>query len=137
MKYKVTGLLAAVVMMALILVIAFFDQDQEIPRYHQHQSARQPQEGCSCDGSQLCTHLPLVIIDTGGEKIPGEADPERTGEDHLYRDGGWSDTIDADLRIVDHEDKNNHPGDERIWNRGWRSVSAEIPPAILIRKVIC
>ena len=112
MKYKVTGLLAAVVMLALILVIAFFDQDQEIPRYHQHQSARQPQEGCSCDGSQLCTHLPLVIIDTGGEKIPGEPIQNGQGKTTFTVAADGSDTIDADLRIVDHEDKNNHPGDE-------------------------
>ena len=67
MKYKLLGVLAAAVMLAASVGAAAIGQRQAGQgRVHQHLTGRQPEAGCSCDGSELCTHLPLVIIDTGG-----------------------------------------------------------------------
>lgn len=69
MKYKIAGMIAAVCMLGGIWILSQMDADNARVRIHQHQ---QPvPEECGCDGSKLCTHLPLVIIDTGGREIPG------------------------------------------------------------------
>lgn len=63
-------------------------------RVHQHLAAS-PKAACSHDGDVFCTHLPLVLIDTQGEKI----------RDH--QDGGY-----CMISIIDNEETNNHPTDE-------------------------
>ena len=46
-----------------------WQSDDANQRVHQHLTARQPGAICQCGGEELCTHLPLVIIDTGGVEI--------------------------------------------------------------------
>ena len=72
MKYKVLGLCLSLLLFCGALAITALDRDNGDARIHQHLTARQPDAGCSCSGSELCTHLPLVLIDTGGQPIPGE-----------------------------------------------------------------
>ena len=71
-RYKIIGL----AMMALMLLCSFAataaDQNNVENRIHQHRSYQLPAESCTCDGSELCTHLPLIRIDTNGQEIPGE-----------------------------------------------------------------
>lgn len=71
-RYKIIGL----AMMALMLLCSFAataaDQNNVENRIHQHRSYQLPAESCTCDGSELCTHLPLIRIDTAGQYIPGE-----------------------------------------------------------------
>lgn len=69
MKYKIAGMAAAVCMVGGIWLLSQVDTDNARVRIHQHQTPV-PEE-CDCDGSKLCTHLPLVVIDTGGQEIPG------------------------------------------------------------------
>lgn len=69
MKYRTTGILAALCMMTGIFALSQVETDNPDVRVHQHMQAV-PSE-CGCDGSQLCTHLPLVVIETGGREIPG------------------------------------------------------------------
>lgn len=123
MKYRIFGITAAVLMIAAVILCLYIDADEkDVSRYHQHMSARQPDEGCDCDGSELCTHLPILIIDTDGKDIPGvplsdEGKP-LTAQDEEYEytevtlaeDG--SKTILTDVSVIDHNDRNNHPGDE-------------------------
>lgn len=62
-----------------VLLLSMFFQDLEgrtgVLRYQQHRD--QPSEEalgpCSvCGGkSELCTHLPIIRIETGGQTIPG------------------------------------------------------------------
>ena len=71
MKYKVFGIAMAVLMLVCALAATAAEAKEGPYRVHQHLTARQPDAGCDCGGTELCTHLPLVIIDTGGEEIPG------------------------------------------------------------------
>lgn len=78
MRYKIMGF----AMMALMFFCSFaataLDQDNSQNRIHQHRSYQLPETECTCDGMELCTHLPLIRIDTAGQYIPGEVifDPE-------------------------------------------------------------
>ena len=115
MKYRIFGITAAVLMIAAVILCLYIDADEkDVSRYHQHMSARQPDEGCDCDGSELCTHLPILIIDTDGKDIPGVPLTDgRSGEEESFskaEDG--SATIQAQLKVIDNGDSNNHPGDE-------------------------
>ena len=80
MRYKIMGF----AMMALMFFCSFaataLDQDNSQNRIHQHRSYQLPETECTCDGMELCTHLPLIRIDTAGQYIPGEIirDPENS-----------------------------------------------------------
>ena len=71
MKYRLFSAAAAILVLTVTALATYFAPDNPNDRVHQHLVARGPNEGCDCDGEELCTHLPLVIIDTGGEEIPG------------------------------------------------------------------
>ena len=86
--------------------------EEQGKRIHQHLTAR-AEEGCSCQGSLLCTHLPLVVIDTGGQEIPGKPLEERDwfgqARYSLSKDG--SPAITDRISVMDKEGENNHPSD--------------------------
>ena len=113
MKYKLLGLGMALVMVLGALAASAADQETGSGRVHQHLTARGPDEGCDCAGTELCSHLPLVIIDTGGQEIPGAVSSVRDAFGEivysLAEDG--RDVIDAQLSIIDNQDRNNHPSD--------------------------
>lgn len=116
MKYRVLGVLALTAMLLFAFAATAASSDSPKHRVHQHLTARQPGAGCDCDGSELCTHLPLLIIDTGGVEIPGEPIPEskvkETGEYNeftLAADG--STTIPCSIQVMDAADQNNHTSD--------------------------
>ena len=71
MKYRVFGIAMAVLMLLCAFAANAFEAEEGPYRYHQHLEARGPDAGCDCDGTELCTHLPLVIIDTGGRRSRG------------------------------------------------------------------
>lgn len=113
MKYRIFGIVMTMVMALLITVISVFGRDPREERIHQHLTARGPDEGCDCDGTQLCTHLPLVVIDTGGKVIPGEdsGENDKYGETLYTTADDGRDVVDVDIRIIDNQDGNNHPSD--------------------------
>lgn len=115
MKYKSLGVLACAVM----LLVGAFNWEPllggtEGKRVHQHLSAPAKQE-CTeshTDGT-LCTHLPLICIDTGGQEIPGKGITDENGKQLGYTatpDG--SDRITASMRVMDSETEYNHTSDE-------------------------
>ena len=71
MKYKALGMAALVLMICCTLAVSALERQTGVTRYHQHLSAEVPQETCACDGTELCTHLPIIRINTGGQEIPG------------------------------------------------------------------
>ena len=114
MKYRVICVLALCGMLLFMLLFIVLSSVETSSRIHQHLTARQPDAGCDCDGSQLCTHLPLVIIDTRGQQIPGKitGETDKFGEtvNSLAEDD--RDVINASLSVIDNKDRNNHPSDE-------------------------
>lgn len=113
MKYRIFGVVVTVVMLFSMVALTYHRPDEPSWRVHQHLTARGPDEGCDCDGSELCTHLPLVIIDTKGQTIPGQNTGARDtfGESLTALAPDGRDVVDAQLTIIDNQDRNNHPSD--------------------------
>ncbi len=122
MKYRWMGFAGLALVFVTVLAAGALESDNPTNRVHQHLTARQPDEGCDCDGSQLCTHLPLVIIDTGGVEVPGEPVGEdgsilgQNAQEYEYsqvtlaEDG--SKTVECQVSVVDGDESNHHPDDE-------------------------
>lgn len=95
MKYRVIGAGMMILMLIFALSAARLEKDSDINRYHQHLMASQPQEECGCDGAELCTHLPIIRIETGGQYIPGER--IRDEKDHVI---GFTTTESGETEIL-------------------------------------
>ena len=116
MKYKIISIL----LLFCVLGITIFatkdvaaDHETTEKRIHQHISDRQPEEGCTCDKSELCTHLPLVLINTAGREIPGKFIADKTGMTiglTTAEDGSAMEK--SQIRIMDDKRQNHHPSDE-------------------------
>ena len=114
---------------------------KENNRVHQHLATPQktPCTKTHADG-ELCTHIPLLMIDTGGVEIPGGVTEsfDMFGE-HIYSttaDGAPESNI--RLRVVDNETSYNHPSDvpkydviSKIRIRGHSSRKFEKAPYLL------
>ena len=113
MKYRIVGLLAAAAVVAAAFLASSVQPEQEEIRVHQHLSARGPEEGCDCGGEELCTHLPLVLIDTQGAEIPGEpiVGPENEELGFTLTDEGEA-MLRAHISVISRDDRNHHPSDE-------------------------
>ena len=115
MKYRLAGLALAALMVLTALGASAAERGTGTARYHQHLSAQVPQEACACDGTELCTHLPILRIETGGQYIPGEIirDPEdnETVLAYTTADDGAEDIL-VTLETVEGEGVWNHASDE-------------------------
>lgn len=115
MKYKRLGVLACAAMLLVSVFnwgLVFKNTDEE--RYHQHLSA-EPKQECTEEHSdeELCTHLPLISINTNGQEIPGKGLTDENGSQLGYsttQDG--SDRITASMKVMDSETEYNHTSDE-------------------------
>lgn len=113
MKYRVAGIGATALILAAAVLVTVLGGHNPQNRYHQHEMARQPDAGCDCDGSELCTHLPLVIIDTGGQTMPGEPIVDENGNETgatLTAEG--ESMLNAHISICSDDSRNHHPSDE-------------------------
>lgn len=111
MKYKLTGAVALVLSVLTVLGAgAFFSQDKK-ERYVQHREVAGYTPCENCPDTALCTHLPIIKIDTDGVEIPGSPykDPETGLVAHTLAADG-TDSIWASTDIIDG-DGNNHPTD--------------------------
>ena len=113
MKYKLFGGAMALVMLFCALAATAFEAEKGPYRVHQHLTARGPGAGCDCDGTELCTHLPLVIIDTGGAEIPGvPMGLDENGEEIYSTTAAGDSMLDVRISILDDETRSHHPSDE-------------------------
>ena len=98
--------------LALSAVLAIFMPDLEKgkaePRYHQHlRAAEKP--ACEHTDNTLCSHLPLITINTdGGEAIPGVGYYDADNNLHYTTTATGGTTIGCDLSVMDNESVNNH-----------------------------
>lgn len=107
------GLAAAALALLAAVAFTYYHPEKEEQRVHQHLTARRD-TGCGCDGTELCSHLPLVLIDTRGQEIPGKVtgEQDRFGESiNTVAEDGLP-TIAAEVTVIDNQDRNNHPTDE-------------------------
>ena len=111
MKRILAGFLACVLCLAAAVIATLPEYEEKEVRVHQHLTATE-KEPCTHGGTQLCTHLPLLEINTGGQIVPGY--PVRD-ENHVAI--GYATTengeprITVSLEITDNVDTNNHPLD--------------------------
>lgn len=108
MKYRLISLAAVVLMLAIAVAVQDFQPSEN--RYHQHREDA-GYTPCPDHGEEkFCSHLPLVLIDTGGQTIPGELlDKKDAFEEPLYsttEDG--EETIRVQVSIIDNPSGNNH-----------------------------
>ena len=114
MKYRIIGAVACICIL-LVSVLNYpvlLTGRMESRRYHQHREAT-PKAVCAVHAEkEFCTHLPLIVIDTGGAEIPG-----RGLVDEEDRHMGFTttaegaDRITAQMRVMDSAEENNHPTD--------------------------
>ena len=112
MKYKIVSIALAVTLLcALALGLAMPELWKiKTPRYHQHLEATE-KEPCLHEESVFCTHLPVILIETGGVNIPGEAYyDEQLNTNYTTTPDGGTYAV-ASVSIIDSEDKNNHISD--------------------------
>ncbi len=112
MKNRIIGIILCIVLLITGLAATILVR-QEPPRVHQHRSAAQKPECTDHGEDAFCTHLPLVKIETGGKDIPGKPIFDEKGHHTGFttaQDG--SDRILSTVKIIDHENANNHPGDD-------------------------
>ncbi len=105
MKYKLIGLLAVFITIIASIFIPAAMSDS-LTHFHQHKDTP-PAEPCTLTHgeNELCTHLPIVIIDTGGEEIPGKPmwQKTETGQMRMYytkAENGES-RIGAKMTVID------------------------------------
>lgn len=111
MKYKIIGLCATAMALAAVFIISFALPEDNGKRYHQHIDAEIKAECTHTDG-RLCTHLPLIIIETGGKAIPGEPISNELGSTvgFTMSDTG-EETILSKISVIDNAGRNNHADD--------------------------
>lgn len=110
MKYKIAGTVAMILMVGIAVFMTQINPDNPDRRVHQHRDWQVPEYECTCDGDSLCTHLPVVVIDTE-EEIPGKPLEKKNGirEYSTTKDG---DTFtNGRISIINNEGRYNHPED--------------------------
>ncbi len=96
MKYKwITILLIfVVIIISFIGGSKYFINGIQENKYRFYHETNQ----CSSNETEFCTHLPLVVIDTNGQDIPGENHEK--------------DTILTNIKIIDNKEGGNHLSDK-------------------------
>lgn len=117
MRKSVIRYLAAAVALALACgVFAVLGSDPDAVRYHQHEEEPgEPDLGTcqKCEGKDtLCTHLPLITVNTGGKKIPGAPILNEKGVTQGYEKAeNGAEEIQVEVNIIDKKGIWHHPAD--------------------------
>lgn len=111
MRYKIIGAVAAAAAIVFSIVNWHAVLNSERGgRYIQHLDAPKKSECTQKHSSgELCTHLPIITIDTNGAEIPGKpiVDPQTKIITHSLAPDGDT-TIAARAAVFDSETENNH-----------------------------
>ena len=116
MKYKLIGITALILAAASVLGATVYQVNMEKnQRVHQHLAARE-KAPCTLDHSDgsFCTHLPLLVIETDGQTIPGLPAGTRDMFDeanYTAADDGSS-MVTVRMDVFDSAESYNHPTDD-------------------------
>ena len=113
MKYKIIAITLAALLLGVIACGSVMPRimKTENDRYHQHLEAGE-KTACRHEGDVFCTHLPVIVIDTGGVEIPGKAYLDENGESHYTTTPEGEEEITATVSILDGEECHNHLSDQ-------------------------
>ena len=108
MKYKIIGLSATALVLIAVMTIRFLMPEDNGQRFIEHIEAPQ-KEACTNHQGELCSHLPIVQINTGGKEVPGKVILDEEGHliDYTLAEDGLS-TVKGTLGVISNEEKNNH-----------------------------
>ena len=106
MKSKIIYILTIVCV--LIASVTFYSIDISSHRIHQHLDERwQPSED-----DDTATHLPIVSIQTNGQKIPGSRIIQEDGTAYTELSDSMSESVITDFTLIDEQNGKNHISDE-------------------------
>ena len=113
MKYKIIAITLVALLLGVIACGSVMPRimKTEHDRYHQHLEAEE-QKACRHEGDVFCTHLPVIVIDTGGVEIPGKAFLDENGDSHYTTTPEGEEEITATVSILDGEECHNHLSDQ-------------------------
>ena len=114
MKYKLIGLSVLAAVLLAIFLISFSMPEDNGTRYIEHIMAEKKKPCKAHEDDTLCTHLPIVSINTNGKEIPGGPiyDEEYNVVDYTLAEDGTT-TIKASLDVVNNEKTYNHLTDSK------------------------
>jgi hypothetical protein len=113
MKYKIIAITLVALLLGVIACGSVMPRimKTENDRYHQHLEAEE-KTACRHEGDVFCTHLPVIVIDTGGVEIPGKAFHDENGDTHSTTTPEGEEEITATVSIQDGEECHNHLSDQ-------------------------
>ena len=112
MKNRIIGIILCVALLITGFTATIFVR-QDPSRVHQHLSAKAKPACTNHNSSVFCTHLPLIQINTGGQDIPGKPIVAEDGTRKGFSTAAdGADRIRSTVKITDHEETNNHLGDQ-------------------------
>ncbi len=115
MKYKLIGFFAVALALLLVFFVSFTMPENNGQRYIEHKVA---EEKTPCEGHEdgvLCTHLPIVRIDTMGADIPGKPiydEDDKVIGYTLASDG--TGTIKTAVDVIQNQKSYNHESDAAV-----------------------
>lgn len=112
MKYKITGLSAAALVLIAVFIISMIKPTDNGARYIEHIMAKEKMPCEAHTEGAFCTHLPIVKIDSYGNDIPGKPiyDEDLNVVDYTLASNAAT-TVKAALDVIDNEKVYNHPDD--------------------------
>ena len=109
MKKSLIAIICIIVLIGIAFISSSFLPTQKInERYEQHLQAPKTQDSGSVENGDLVSHLPLISIDTFGQKIPGEPVRDEKGDVVSYEIGNnGEEEIKVEVKIYDNEEAQN------------------------------
>lgn len=108
MKYKILGLLTTALALVSVIIISRLMPENNGIRYIEHLNAEEKIACTDHAEDVLCTHLPIVRINTGGVTVPGIRVYGENGTKTYTLAADGTTTIKANLEVVDNENAYNH-----------------------------
>lgn len=108
MKYKVIFIGVLLLTLGASFVFAYLENHTSLVRYHQHQHI-------SSQDFDDTTKLPIVKINTNGEKIPGSIFINEQGVEEYEMSSTGDKMIQAAMSVTDHETGGNKVSDDATF----------------------
>lgn len=119
MKFRIFGLVMTAVMLLVCFSFSYspLNTEENNRRYHQHKEALAYTPCAGHNDDVFCSHLPLVVIDTQNQEIPGVpiGEVDQFGEDVYTTAKDGSDYINVKVSVIDNDIEskgNNHLTDK-------------------------
>ena len=115
MKYKLIGLSAVALTLIAIIFISKSMPEDNSTRYIEHIMAEEKAACKTHEDDTICTHLPIVNINTNGIGVPGKPVYDKNFDviDYTLAADGAT-TIKASLDVINNEKAYNHLADSKI-----------------------